>query len=212
MRLKDIIKEALAQSISIDRYAEMLSSYAESGRTSGKQTEDLIYYTKLNAQRSKRIAKNVSINARLKEVIRQFDTSTKWLLITETWCGDAANSIPVIAKAVAENPEIELRVVFRDEQPELMDQFLTNGGRSIPKLIALNSWHEVLFTWGPRPKEAQELYDSWRFSDEKIKVPYSEFQVTLQKWYNQNAGEALQVELYHALKGIDTRNLDPKPN
>ena len=74
-----------------------------------------------------------------------------------------------------------------------MDRFLTNGGRSIPKLIALDENSNVLYTWGPRPQEAQELYDEWRFSENK--VPYKEFQIELQKWYNKDGGASLQMEL-----------------
>ena len=144
MKLKETIANALETSISSEQYSELLNAYAEEGRTSGKHNEDLVYYTKLNAQRARRIGKTVQLNEDLIKQVRDLSKQT-WLLISETWCGDAANSVPVIAAIADENPSIELRLVFRDEYPELIDQFLTKGGRSIPKLIALDEHLDVLF-------------------------------------------------------------------
>ncbi|MEP1035305.1 thioredoxin family protein [Ekhidna sp.] len=192
MDIKNIIANSLNQSHSADEYQVILNSFATEGKTSGEQKEDLIYYTKLNAQRSRRIGKTSIIGPNLVEQIQAMPKQT-WLLITETWCGDAANSVPIISKLAELNPSIELRIVLRDENLELMDQFLTKGGRSIPKLIALDEELNVLFDWGPRPKEAQDLYWGWRARDDR--EPYKEFQVTLQKWYNENKSVAIQQEL-----------------
>jgi len=200
MELKAIISKALMQSISAEDYQNILTQYAEEGKTSGQQKEDLIHYTKLNAQRSKRVSKTMEINAELTELIQEIKQPTKWLLITETWCGDAASSVPAISKLLESNLNIDLRIVFRDENPELMDQFLTNGGKSIPKLIAMNPALNVLFTWGPRPSALQKIYDEWRFSEPSEKPPYKEFQVDIQKWYNQNKGKDLQEELVKLLQ------------
>ncbi len=199
MKLKAIISRALDGSISSEEYESLLNQYAEEGKTSGKQNEDLVYYTKLNAQRSRRVAKTVEVNADLRARIQEIQGPAQWLLITETWCGDAANSVPILSKALESNPHIDLRIVLRDENPDLMDHFMTNGGRSIPKLIALDKDLNVLFTWGPRPQELQKMYDDWRFSEDSDKLPFKEYQVVMQKWYNQNKGEDLQKELLEEL-------------
>ena len=192
MELKEIISTALDRAISGTAYDAMLQTYATDGKTSGAQKEDLIHYTKLNAHRSKRITKTATILPDLAEKVKALPKQT-WLLITETWCGDAANSVPLIAKLAELNQNIDLKVVLRDENTDLMDQFLTKGGRSIPKLIGLDEELNVLFDWGPRPQEAQDLYWNWRESEDRI--PYSEFHVVMQKWYNDNKGEAIQHEL-----------------
>ncbi|MEO9482291.1 MAG: thioredoxin family protein [Ekhidna sp.] len=192
MDLKNIIANSLNQSYSAEEYQNILIDFAGKGKTSGEQKEDLIYYTKLNAQRSKRIGKTSVVDSGLAERIQALPKQT-WLLITETWCGDAANSVPLIAKLAELNPSIDLRIVLRDENLELMDQFLTKGGRSIPKLIGLDEDLNALFDWGPRPKEAQDLYWSWREREDR--EPYKEFQVVLQKWYNENKSSAIQEEL-----------------
>ncbi|MEM6641931.1 MAG: thioredoxin family protein [Bacteroidota bacterium] len=192
MELKKAIETSLEKSISGKAYEALLERFAAEGKTSGTQNEDLIYYTKLNAQRSRRIYKTTDLEAELAEVVQSLPTQT-WLLLTETWCGDAANSVPIIARLAELNEKIDLRIVFRDENPELMDLFLTKGGRSIPKLIGLDANKKVLFDWGPRPAEAQKLYWDWREEDQRI--PYSEFHIVMQKWYTQNQGLAIQQEL-----------------
>ena len=192
MDLKQIIGKALNQSYSAKEYETMLNTFASEGKTSGEQKEDLIHYTKLNAQRSRRIGKTAKIDQDLLARVQALPKQT-WLLITETWCGDAANSVPLIAKLAELNPGIELRIVLRDENLDLMDQFLTKGGRSIPKLIGLDGDLNVLFDWGPRPQKAQDLYWNWR--EKADREPYSEFHVTMQKWYNDNKSEAVQKEI-----------------
>lgn len=192
--LVSIITEALDSSLSSTEYYELLQKYAVEEKTTGPaQSEDLIYYTKLNAQRSKRISKTVQLNEQLSAQLNSVSEKQTWILITESWCGDAANSVPVLSKLAEGNTSIDLRIVLRDSNPNLMDEFLTSGGKSIPKLIVVNEALEVLYTWGPRPQEAQKLYDEWRFSEDK--VPYKEFQVDLQKWYNADKGQSLQEEI-----------------
>lgn len=198
MKLKTIINDSLKRSISPEGYQFLLADYATSGKTSGSdQKEDLIQYTKLNAQRSKRVTKTTALSTELVEMIQTLPKQT-WLLISETWCGDAASSVPVIIKLAALSTSIDLRIVLRDENPELMDQFLTKGGRSIPKLIALNELSDVLFTWGPRPEELQKIYWEWRNAENKM--PYSEFHLVIQKWYNENRSNAIQQELQELLR------------
>lgn len=192
--LKSIISESITRSFTPNEYYDLLQLYGAEERTTGPtQNEDLVYYTKLNAQRSKRIAKTVRLNEQLVDRLMSLKEMQTWILISESWCGDAANSVPVISRLAAGASNIDLKIVLRDSNPTLMDQFLTNGGRSIPKLIVINDQMEVLYTWGPRPFEAQSLYDQWRFSENK--APYKDFQVELQKWYNQDKGQSLQREI-----------------
>lgn len=196
MAKENIIKEAMDKSIAIGEYDTMLQAYAKEGKTSGDQKENLIHFTKLNAQRSRRIMKTTQLMDAVVDKVRSVSRQT-WLLITETWCGDAANSVPVIAKLAEENSDIDVRVVLRDENLPLMDQFLTNGGRSIPKLIGLDEALNVLFDWGPRPEGARALHADWKASDNG--VPASEFQVILQKWYHDDKGQSIQQELLERL-------------
>lgn len=194
---KELLRNSLIHSYSSSEYAALLQEYSKDGKTTGEQKEDLIYYTKLNAQRSKRISKMVRLDLDLVDQIKSIKQKQNWILITESWCGDAANGVPVLSALSELNENINLRIVLRDTNNELMDEFLTNGGRSIPKLIAADQDFNVLYTWGPRPNPAQELYDNWR--NDENKIPYKEFQVEIQKWYNQDAGVSMQRELIKLL-------------
>jgi len=145
----------------------------------------------LNRQRMQRLEKTVVLEPELVFSIRSLDVRWIWLNITEGWCGDAAQNIPIIEKIAAENPGIETRYILRDENPELMDQYLTNGARSIPKLIALDAnTLEVLGTWGPRPKHAQDYFYAMRGQG----IEHGAIMERLQRWYNEDHSRSTQAE------------------
>ncbi len=199
--MKSIIETALKNSMSFEEYMTLMSALTLEGKTTGpKQTEDLAHYTKLNNQRMKRLIKTSKAPQEIIEVFDKLNNTQTWLIILESWCGDAAQVVPLIQKVADESELIETRFVLRDENPELMDRFLTRGGRSIPKLIILDSSNNVLGSWGPRPIEAQELYDTWHNSE--VKVPYQIFSETLQKWYTEDRGESTFKELVELVNDI----------
>ncbi len=90
------------------------------------------------------------------------------LAITEDWCGDAMMVNPIIRK-LTEAAGVMVHCVYRDDNPELIDRYLTNGGRSIPKYIFLSQNGEVLGTWGPRSPKVQEMVE-----EKKAKLPEKE--------------------------------------
>jgi hypothetical protein len=123
-----------------------------------------------------------------------------WLVLTEGWCGDAAQTVPIMAKMAGESLNIELKLIFRDENLDIMDEFLTDGGRSIPKLIVLNKETlEVLENWGPRPVEAQELF--WKAKNSPD-FDYPEVQKALQLWYAKDKTLSTQKELTALVKAL----------
>ncbi len=120
-----------------------------------------------------------------------------WLIITEGWCGDAAQSIPVIERIAAAAENIETRYVLRDENLGLMDAYLTNGARSIPKLIALDAETLAeLGTWGPRPRAAMDYFLEMK----SIGLDKSEMMEKLQRWYNEDRNQAIQNEFQQLLE------------
>jgi hypothetical protein len=115
-----------------------------------------------------------------------------WLLITESWCGDAAQSAPVMARLAALSSTIQFRIIIRDEHLDIMDSFLTNGGRAIPKLIGLNpDTFEVNWHWGPRPKGAIDVVTRCK----KEGLEKEQISLALQEWYNQDKGIGVSEEL-----------------
>jgi len=117
----------------------------------------------------------------------------KLLVIAEDWCGDASNTVPIIAKLVDQAPGLELRVLPRDENPELMDQYLTNGSRSIPIVIALDDSFHELGHWGPRPAELQ----AWVMANRGT-TPKAELYPQVRKWYARDRGETTLREVLEA--------------
>jgi hypothetical protein len=119
----------------------------------------------------------------------------KLLVIAEDWCGDASNTVPVIAKLVDSVPELELRIIGRDANPEVMNQYLTNGARSIPIVIALDESFQELGHWGPRPSELQ----GWVMANRRV-LPKAELYPQVRKWYARDAGETTLKEVLEAAK------------
>lgn len=114
----------------------------------------------------------------------------KLLVIAEDWCGDASNTVPILAKLVDITPGLELRIVRRDEHPDLMDQYLTNGARSIPIVIALDAELREIGHWGPRPAVLQ----SWVMAN-RLTTPKTELYPLVRKWYARDHGEATLREV-----------------
>lgn len=139
----------------------------------------------------KRLDKTIKISDETTAKIQNLKTPQTWLVLTEGWCGDAAQNLPVINKLAELNTNINLKIVLRDDHLQLMDQFLTNGGRSIPKLIMLDSENKVLNTWGPRPTIATKMVVDYK---EKNGSLDAEFKQDLQVWYNKNKGQSVQED------------------
>lgn len=139
MELQQIIKDAANKSISYEQYRAFVEAHTVNGTNSGDEvTEALAEYTKLNNQRMKRLDKTLKILPEYQEFLNSFDKDVYFLIITESWCGDAAQTMPMMNK-VAQAAGVDFKVVLRDENPLLMDRFLTNGGRAIAKLILVDN-------------------------------------------------------------------------
>ena len=116
-------------------------------------------YRKLNFQRSSRLEKTFVPSEETRQIFSNIIKKQKWILITESWCGDSAQNLPIIAKlAEIKQLRLDFKIVLRDSNLDFIDLYLTNGGRAIPKLIVLDENDNELFRWGPRPVEAQNLF------------------------------------------------------
>lgn len=127
----------------------------------------------------------------MRQAAKNLDRKLTWLTLTEGWCGDAAQNIPIIEKIAALSDNIETRYRLRDENLDLMDEHLTGGARSILKLIAFDpATFEVAGTWGARPKAAQELFLEMKERGlEKALISEN-----MQRWYNADKGLSVQAE------------------
>ena len=186
--LKEIIDNSLQKATSYQDYRHLVKQLVEAESTTGNEkTEALANYTMLNDRRMKRWDKTVKVSEDIQEKIKNENINQTWLVLTESWCGDAAHLMPVINKVAELNEGIDFKVVLRDENDALMNQFLTNGGKSIPKLIMIdNETGEVKNTFGPRPSEATKLVNDYKAEHG---ILTQEFKEDLQGWYNKNKGQ-----------------------
>ncbi|QLG45669.1 thioredoxin family protein [Costertonia aggregata] len=192
--VEGLIQEGLNKAISYSEYRDLVTKLAIEGKSTGPlQTDALTNYTQLNDKRMKRWDKTFKIDVDSAALIQKVTKKITWLILTESWCGDASPALPVMHKITEINPNIALRIVMRDENPELMNRFLTNGGMSIPKLIQLNSeTNKVLGNWGPRSKTATAIVEAHKLEHGKI-LP--EFKQELQLWYNKDKGQSILNDL-----------------
>lgn len=178
---------------SYDDYRGMIDRLIAEGKTTGdNHSEDLLAYTELNVQRMHRLDKVVELTDTLQERLAAVSTSWTWLVLTEAWCGDAAQSVPVMNKMAEASSYITLKLLLRDEHPEVTDAYLTNGSRSIPKLICLTEDLRVVGTWGPRPAPAQQLMTD--FKKQHPDEGYQALAKEMQLWYARDRTQAIQQE------------------
>lgn len=194
----------LRTKFSYDDYMKLMEKLVAEGKTTGaNQSEDFAHYTKMNNARMKRLNKTASLLPELSSEIEKLDRDYTFLVLTEAWCGDAAQNLPIFAKMAEASPHLKLELVLRDENLDLMDQHLTNGGRSIPKLLMIDDLTgNVVTTWGPRPVPMQQMVMDRKHTDPEKRQPYSEFNLVVQKWYNQDKTVTAQNELKDMLSEL----------
>jgi hypothetical protein len=197
-----IIKKSLGQSFSYEAYGNVISSLLKEGKSSGnEQSEALTHYSELNQARMNRLDKTIKIPAEYVNQLSQLKADYIWLVISEGWCGDAAQIIPVVQKMAVVSDKINLKIVFRDENEDLMKLFLTNETKSIPILIIINKKTlDILGHFGPRPLGAKNLILDYKAKhgivDEIAKT-------NLQLWYLHDKGLTTQKEILDLMLKID---------
>ncbi|MFA9190544.1 thioredoxin family protein [Flavobacterium sp. FZUC8N2.13] len=197
------IAHALFNSHSYPEYRKLVTDLLREGKSTGnEQSEELTNYSNLNETRMNRLDKTMKISDEYSSKLKSLNNEFIWLVISEGWCGDAAQLLPIFDKmSQAAEGKIDLRIVFRDENLELMDHFLTNKGRAIPKLIVINKETSgALAHWGPRPKGATDLILNYKKEhgvlDETIKTE-------LQLWYLHDKGNTIQAEIMDMMQDLD---------
>jgi hypothetical protein len=152
---------------------------------------DYLNYTKLNWARMNRWLKTAVLSEEMKSVAKAINEPLQWIVITEPWCGDAAHVVPFLQLISLENPLITVTYELRDAEPHRINSYLTNGGKSIPKLVVRNAQGEDIAVWGPRPAKCQEVYKA--LTTEKADL--ETLKTALQNWYNADKGVGIQLEL-----------------
>jgi hypothetical protein len=155
-------------------------------------------YTRLNYSRMSRWQKTLELNEHLVSELKKISEFQRWIILVEPWCGDAAPTVPFLVRLAAQNPLIQYDLQLRDQEPFLINSYLTDGAKSIPKLIVRDKEENDLFIWGPRPKVAQQFVNDLKAAN----IDYDTLKTQLQNWYNKDKGVELQKELLQLFKGV----------
>lgn len=191
--MKSIIQSALQNSHSYTEYRTLVSKLISEGKSTGnEQSADLLHYSELNEVRMKRLEKTLKLDLEVEKALQNLKSKQTWLVISEGWCGDAAQILPIIKLMTEVSENIDFKIVLRDENDALMSQFLTNGAKSIPKLLLLDEAFNLVNHWGPRPEGAKNLIIEYKANngivDEAAKI-------ALQKWYLEDKGTSTMKEI-----------------
>ena len=203
--MKNFIAKALFNSHSYAEYRKIVTDLLYEGKSTGsEQSESLTNYSKLNEARMNRLDKTVKISEEVISKLQNLDNHYFWLVISEGWCGDAAQILPILNKMAHESGKIDLKIVLPEENEDLMDLFMTNGTRSIPKLIVVNKESGTIFgSWGPRPKGASEFLE---IQKQKHNIEGEAAKNELQMWYLHDKGISVQDELVVLMLDWDLQN------
>lgn len=201
--MKNVSLKAIENSMSYNAYIELIEQLTKTNATTGPdQSEFMVNYTKLNYKRMTRLNKTIVVSNQLVEIISGIPFNMTWVVIAEAWCGDAAQNIPYIAKLAEASANVDLRIVLRDENPEFMDNYLTNGGRSIPKVVIFKTdGLEELTTWGPRPEIIQQQILAYK-KDTSPEQDYQKFVESIHAWYTKDKNQALEAELIFLFESV----------
>lgn len=181
--------------MSYQEYVSFVEQRLAQGQSTGANgSEAFLNYSELGLHRMKRINKNLAPDRSNVMELKAAAGDIRLLILTEGWCGDAAQIVPVV-EALASASGIESRYILRDRHLELMDKHLTRGGRAIPMVLILTlESMEPLGQFGPRPKELQQMVMDYKTKEEP-KEPYEEFQKEVQLWYAKDKQQSIQDEL-----------------
>jgi hypothetical protein len=119
----------------------------------------------------------------------------RMLVLNADWCLDSASTVPTLARLAEVVPGVEMRVLDRDAYPEIMDQYLTDGTRSIPLAILLDRNLKALGRWGPRPKELQSFVRAHFDRDMSKEAIHLE----IRRWYVGDRGNAMLREIFESV-------------
>ncbi len=205
MSTSTITRQLIEKALNYSTYRQHIIDLLANDKTTGSNHSlAMIEYTKMNIQRMKRWDKTLVLSKAILDKTPLINKRWTWLVLVEAWCGDVAQNLPVWAMIADLSPNIDLRLILRDENLDIMDQHLTNGGRSIPKLICLNTETlAVLGTWGPRPAPVQDMLLAYKKNPSES---YADLAKKMHTWYAKDKAQTLQNEIQHLITTWESKN------
>lgn len=194
---------AVSKGMSYEAYLGLIDQLLLKGMTTGpEQSEERLAKAELNRHRMKRLDKTAVLSQSLQDKLINLNGDYLMLVLTEGWCGDAAQSLPWLNQiAMNSGGKLNACYLLRDENPGLMDLFLTSGSRSIPKVVFLSKQDGcVLKTWGPRPTRISDMWGEMKKQGDLSKEEMAE---RLHKWYADEKGAAIMEDFESILDSLN---------
>jgi Thioredoxin len=141
------------------------------------------------------ITHHVSIPLEMSARVEALGGHWHLLVLSEDWCGDAVNIVPIVAKLTESVSNMDLRILARDENLDIMDTHLTGKSRSIPIVILLNKKYEECGWWGPRPTALQK----W-VVEKGMMLPKDERYKEVRTFYARDRGLTTMEEIVSMLE------------
>ncbi len=197
MNQKELLEKVKNKGISFEQFNNQADAYSVDIDESSldEVAKKKLGFTKLNQRRTYRILKTYKVSEKIKKAVSKITETQTWMILTEDWCGDSAQNLPYLYKISQLNNHIDLKLLYRDDNLEIIDQYLTNGGRAIPKLVMFDKNGNELFQWGPRPEEAKKLVAQWKAEGDAA----DQFNEKLHLWYGRNRGKAFEDDFLKLL-------------
>jgi hypothetical protein len=126
----------------------------------------------------------------IKQQTNKQKTTLNVYIIMENWCGSSAGNVPYIVKLLSENPLIKITIVLRDTNIEFMDEYLTNGKRSIPKVIGFDDDGNEKFVWG----SASKMQAEFAATVQARNIDFQDFVKEIQAWFVENNAKAIESD------------------
>lgn len=192
--MKNSLQQSIQKGINYTTYRQLILDLLKEGKSTGiTENPEYFQFSELNNSRMNRLDKTIKILESHQNKLQNLSKKITWLVISESWCGDAAQIVPVLNKLANCSENIDFKIVIRDENLELMDMFLTNGNRAIPMLLIIdNETYELIAKWGPRPKTASKMVVDYKTQHGSLDA---DFKIQLQNWYNADKGIEIQHEV-----------------
>jgi hypothetical protein len=194
-----ITKTQIDKAITYAQYIELTKSIITNPFPPAPyDNEKMLRYTVENLARMERVYNSIAIEQKLYNLLSSISEKWIWVIVTEPWCGDASQIVPALCAFAEVNENIDVKLILRDTNLDLMDAYLTNGGRSIPKLICVKAENfEDVGTWGPRPQEVQLIVDMFK---NDTATSFGQKVRQIHQWYDDNKSAALQEEFIALLQ------------
>ncbi|WP_221410442.1 thioredoxin family protein [Apibacter muscae] len=191
------------QAVSYDSYKEIIEKQAQEGinNEEDKDIQKLAEYTRLNLSRIHRNDKTLVLEESVLSILNKLNKKVNILAISEGWCGDASQIVPVVQKLAESSSNIDFKLFFRDADEKLIQQYLTNGGKAIPIILFIDAeTFEEMAHWGPRPQSCAPFLKKYKENPETY--THDDFAKDIQGFYNKDKGHEIANELTQIISKI----------